>query len=495
VISDRIVSELLSAIAEPSFAGRIELGDEVGRGGMGVVYRATEVDGDRPLAVKLMRRTNRNDAERFAREAAILEALDHPNIVDHVEHGITGEGEAYLLMEWLDGDSLSARLRAGRLEIAGAARIAAGLAAALAAAHQHGVIHRDVKPSNVILAGDPERPVLVDFGVARRVDVDDETLTGTGEVVGTPGYLAPEQIEGGEIDGRADLFALGCVLYEMLAGVRAFAGAEVIPVMVAALTTEPETLERLRPEVPARLAGLIAALLAKAPGDRPNTAAEVAAELSEIADAIDRDDSGALESARFERSAPATTRVERPSPRRRLTGARLVVALFVDAVVAAAVIGGLVFTGGDGLIASIAESGGPCERGREDGCELRCALGDAGACARFGERLAHGLGPIRDRDRALPILERACDQGAGRACFSAATLLQLDKRDGWKRRVLALSRRGCDLGFGNACRRLGNLGADKDSLRWFRAGCDLGDPISCRFACELGDQAACREAP
>jgi predicted Ser/Thr protein kinase len=487
LISDRIVNELLDAIGAPSFAGRIELGAEVGRGGMGVVYRATEVGGGRTLAVKLLRRADRRDVERFSREAAILEDLDHPNIVGCVEHGVTANGEAYLVMEWVDGSSLSAALRSGPLEIAEAVAIARGLAAALAAAHERGVIHRDLKPSNVILAGAERRPVLLDFGVARRIDVDDKTLTETGEVVGTPGYLSPEQIEGGEIDGRADLFALGCVLYQMLTGARAFPGTEIIPVMVAALTAEPEDLASMRPEVPERLAGLIGALLAKDPGDRPASATEVEAELAVIAAAIERGDEAAL----------ATTRFERPVPRSRRLGWRLGVALVADAVVAAAIVAGLVIAAGAMLFESVGESAGPCDRDRQDGCAVRCGLGDAEACARFGQKLAFAVGPERDREAALPLLVRACTRGVGRACFTAATLTRLAGGD-WRPRFVELSRRGCELGFGNACRRLGNHHVEGDrpaALRWYRAGCEAGDPMSCRRACELGDEAACAGAP
>ena len=193
-------------------AARFELTRLAATGGMGSVFRARDLLTGEDVALKTIRGCgDEQQAERFEREAALLAQLEHPAIVRYVAHGRC-EGQHYLVMEWLEGESLSARLWRGPLDHAESVLLGQRVAAALAALHARGIVHRDVKPSNLILCdGEVERVKLVDFGVARSRRA--RALTTVGAMVGTPGYMAPEQARGERrIDARADIFALGCVL-------------------------------------------------------------------------------------------------------------------------------------------------------------------------------------------------------------------------------------------------------------------------------------------
>ncbi len=195
---------------EAAIAGRFAIEGEAGRGGMGTVFRARDAASGERVALKLLRDLSADDAERFARESAVLAELRHPAIVRYIAHGITGSGQPYLAMQWLEGETLAQRLARGPLPPADAAVLLLRAAEGLAHAHERRVLHRDIKPSNLFLeAGDPARAMLVDFGVARWID-DRHPITTTGALVGTPGYMAPEQARGSrELDPRTDVFALG----------------------------------------------------------------------------------------------------------------------------------------------------------------------------------------------------------------------------------------------------------------------------------------------
>ena len=199
------------------------VGRSLGRGAVATVF---EVDGDRGLAIKLLNaeRSARAplSAERFLREARAASRLDHPNIVRVVDHGTDDEGVPYLVMEQVAGETLAARLEREPLPVEDALRIAAQLAGALAHAHENGVIHRDLKPANVLLEPDPLEARLVDFGLAR--DRHDLPLTTTGALCGTPAYMAPELVDGVPASSASDVYALGCLLFEMLAGRPPFVG-------------------------------------------------------------------------------------------------------------------------------------------------------------------------------------------------------------------------------------------------------------------------------
>jgi len=265
-----------------SLSGRFELGELAGRGGMGVVYAGRGPGGEK-VAIKLITVRTADDAARFSREAEVLERLDHPRIVRYVSHGVTAEGEPYIVMRWIDGESLAKRLERGALAPAEAMVMGAALADGLAAAHAHGVIHRDLKPSNIMLAGgDPAAPVLIDFGIARDLS-SDAAVTRTGDLVGTPGFLAPELTRGGgAIDHRSDLFGLGCVLFEAIAGRGTFTGDNTLTTLARVLVEVPPPLTEVAPETPPALAALVAELLAKEPAERPGSAAEVATRIRGI---------------------------------------------------------------------------------------------------------------------------------------------------------------------------------------------------------------------
>src|SRR6185369_5218253 len=223
-------------------AGRFEIERLAGWGGMGDVYRAVDRLRGLPVALKVLHGEDHREspfaAERFAREAETLAELTHPAIVKYIAHGRTPAGELYLAMEWLDGEDLGARLSRSGLGVAEAVMLATRVAEALGAAHARGVVHRDVKPSNLFLCdGRVDRVKVVDFGIARR----DRALgaTRTGVLLGTPGYMAPEQARGGrELDARADVFALGCVLFECITGRPAFAGEHAMAILARILLEE-----------------------------------------------------------------------------------------------------------------------------------------------------------------------------------------------------------------------------------------------------------------
>jgi eukaryotic-like serine/threonine-protein kinase len=263
--------------------GRFEIEREAGSGAMGVVYRALDRDRGRPVALKLLRGgLGAENAVRFAREAELLASLQHPAIVGYVGHGLTKDGERYLALEWIEGETLAARLSRGPLEIAEAVTLVARVADGLGAAHRRELVHRDVKPTNILLAGGAvDRATLLDFGIARAQSAT-ESLTRTGVMVGTPGYMAPEQARGEPgIDARADVFSLGCVLFKCLTGRSAFEGEDVVSVLLKVVLEEAPRVTDFRPEVPAILDNLVADMLAKVTAARPRDGGAVAARLRE----------------------------------------------------------------------------------------------------------------------------------------------------------------------------------------------------------------------
>ncbi len=255
-------------------AARFRIEAEAGAGGMGVVYRAHDLASDGRVALKILAELGPVEATRFAREGAILAQLEHPGIVRFVDQGRTAEREGatpWLAMEWLEGETLSARLRRGALGPARAARIVRDVAAALAVAHRAGVVHRDLKPANVFLVGGEQGTVkLLDFGIARTTSAAGATLTTTGTVLGTPYTMAPEQARGGrELDPRIDVYALGCVLYECLTGVRPFDHESVAAVLAAVLLEEPTPPHEHVPSIPEALDALVLRMMSKRAAARP----------------------------------------------------------------------------------------------------------------------------------------------------------------------------------------------------------------------------------
>jgi predicted Ser/Thr protein kinase len=247
---------------------------------MGEVFQAFDQTTGGLVALKILREAS--DRLRFEREARALAALHHPAIVRLVTHGLTQEGEPYLVMEWLEGEELAALLRRRRLGVEEALSLATRVAGALAAAHAQGMIHRDIKPANLFLEhGDIRQTRLLDFGIARFQEQPRVTRTGT--VIGTPGYMAPEQARGDEkLTPALDVFSLGCVLFEALAGKPAFEGQHLVAILAKIIFMEAPQLEKHCPEVPAELAALVSRMLAKDPAARPQDGLALLAELSKL---------------------------------------------------------------------------------------------------------------------------------------------------------------------------------------------------------------------
>jgi serine/threonine protein kinase len=250
----------------------------LGSGSMGIVFRAEDSRLKRPVALKVMRpnyATKEEYRQRFLREAQATAKLDHPHVVP-IYGAEEFAGVPYLAMKLLEGESLEERLKARGpwLPLAEVLRIGEEVSDALAAAHASELIHRDVKPTNIWLETDGDRVKLIDFGLARILD-DDLRLTGTGYVVGTPSYMAPEQANGDEVDHRSDLFSLGCVLYRASTGVQPFPGQFAVDVVAAVRTLDPKPPRELDPALPPSFSDLVMGLLCKDPAGRPQTARAV----------------------------------------------------------------------------------------------------------------------------------------------------------------------------------------------------------------------------
>ncbi|MDI3285070.1 protein kinase [Polyangium sp. 15x6] len=263
-----------------TLGGRFELVRLAESGGMGEIYEAREHATGERLAVKVLRPGREEAAERFERETQILSTSSHPHIVRYVARGALPTGEPWLVMEWLEGEDLASRLRRGPLGVAEGVRLLRVAAETLGAMHARGVVHRDVKPSNLFLVGGRiEGLKVLDFGIAQLPGAS--RLTDTGLIVGTPGYMAPEQARDREAVGAgADVFSLGAVLFECLTGRPAFRGGTFLAVMSKTLFEEPPRLRELVPRAPEGLEELLARMLSKHPADRPADGRAVASALS-----------------------------------------------------------------------------------------------------------------------------------------------------------------------------------------------------------------------
>jgi serine/threonine protein kinase/WD40 repeat protein len=286
----------------------------LGVGGMGIVFQGKDTRLLRPVALKAMLPALTADAanrQRFLREAQAAASINHDHIVTIYEVGEHG-GVPYFAMQFLEGEPLDQRLqREGRLPVAEAMRIGREVAEGLAAAHARGLIHRDIKPANIWLESGRGRVKILDFGLARPAS-DTTHLTQQGAIIGTPAYMAPEQVRGKNMDGRVDLFSLGCVLYRMCTGALPFEGDDTLAILLALATHVPPPIDQLSPQVPRALADLVQRLLAKAPEERPATAPAVAEEIARI----EKGEAPAAEWPRFEAvsSRPAPTQPKMPMP-------------------------------------------------------------------------------------------------------------------------------------------------------------------------------------
>ena len=261
-------------------AGRFRIEREIGTGGMGAVYLATHLDLERPVAVKIIRPEFASDADvsdRFLREARTMAKLRHPNAAMIFDAGNLPDGRHFIVMEFVEGETLSQALaREGRFSFTQSIDIATQICDVLEEAHRIGIIHRDLKPSNILLG---KRGVCVlDFGVAKVLASSAESTathasTGSGQLIGTPRYMSPEQCLGQRVGARSDLYSLGVLLYEMLAGRPPYVDPLQSALLVKQATAPAPPLPRLRPDIPRALALAVHSLLAKRSEDRPRTAA------------------------------------------------------------------------------------------------------------------------------------------------------------------------------------------------------------------------------
>lgn len=254
-------------------AERFRVGEQVGAGAMGTVHRALDESDGSVVALKFIRTEVADASARFERETLALSKLDHPNVVRYISRGSTS-GTPFLVMEWLEGEDLARRLKRSGLTFAETLAVAKQLADALVAVHAAGIIHRDLKPGNVFFpGGDLNALKLVDFGLAR-IHTQSDFTSLSGMLVGTPGYMAPEQARGQrDVDGRVDVFALGCLLYKCLAGHGPFAAPDAIATLAKVLFDEPKPLFDVRPDIPRAFGRLIDEMLVKERDNRPHAIA------------------------------------------------------------------------------------------------------------------------------------------------------------------------------------------------------------------------------
>jgi Tol biopolymer transport system component/predicted Ser/Thr protein kinase len=311
--------------------GSYEIQDKLGAGGMGWVYRATDLRLHRTAAIKVLPAGEVSDSarRRFVREAQAASALNHPNIVTIYEVGRQHDTD-YIAMEYVQGATLHELSRGAGLSLLEVARYATQIAEALCAAHEAGIVHRDLKPGNIMVT-DRGLVKVLDFGLAKRTIGDDlgpsvaGPLTIAGNIVGTASYMSPEQIEGREVDSRSDIFSFGCVLYEMITGTMAFAEGSSVGTMAAVLAKEPAPIRERVPGLPRGFERIIGRCLQKRPGDRWQHMGDVKSLLQELERDLEGHASGDL---------PDTVTQEMPSPVRRRSWLEIGAAAAVGAIAA-----------------------------------------------------------------------------------------------------------------------------------------------------------------
>jgi eukaryotic-like serine/threonine-protein kinase len=242
----------------PPSTTRYKIEARVGSGAMGDVYRAEDLTTGQLVAIKMLRRgAGRDGAARFRREIAVLADLGHPNVVQYVDHGKWPDGRAYMAMEWLEGEDLASRCRREPLGMADSVEVVRRAAAALAAVHARGVVHRDLSPGNIWLCPGPGlRVKVIDFGVVKPAEPDD-FATLPGAIIGTPHHMSPEQARGGEVTPRADVYALGSILFKLVTGRFVFRTPHIVALLGQLVLEDPPTAASVRLDVPPALDALI----------------------------------------------------------------------------------------------------------------------------------------------------------------------------------------------------------------------------------------------
>lgn len=266
--------------------GRFHVLEKLGEGGMSVVYLAEQINIERKVALKVLHSEYARDeafVRRFRQEAKLAASLNHRNVIQIYDFDQGEDGNLFIAMEYLEGNNLKDVIRAGTLEISRAVHLGVQIADGLGAAHRAGVIHRDIKPENIMVAGRGDEVKLMDFGIARLRETGGSTrLTRVGMIMGTPAYMAPEQIEGNEINEKTDVYALGIVLYEMLSKTVPFTAPTPAAVLMKHLKEAPVPLRKLRRDVPAQLEHLVIQALEKKPERRPATMEEITDSLRKV---------------------------------------------------------------------------------------------------------------------------------------------------------------------------------------------------------------------
>jgi eukaryotic-like serine/threonine-protein kinase len=267
---------------------RFRIGALTGSGGMGAVYRAEDLVAGGQAAVKILAVPSLSIRKRLLREAAVLAELSHPCVVRYIAHGTTSRDLPFLAMDWLEGEDLARRLARAPVAVGDALSIARRACQGLSAAHARGIVHRDVKPSNLFLVGgEPAATRVIDFGVAR-MEAGTGTLTRPGAFIGTAGYMAPEQAaEATDVDARADVYSLGCVLFECLTGRPPFVGRPAALLVKVLRETAPRA-SASRPDLSDAVDSLLARLLAKNREDRPRDAFELLRAIDDLGGKIVR---------------------------------------------------------------------------------------------------------------------------------------------------------------------------------------------------------------
>ena len=369
----------MQALSPGSELGGYRLESIAGQGGMGIVYRATQLALDRPVAMKLIAPALAEDEtfrERFKRESRLAAAIDHPNVIPVYEAG-EADGHLFIAMRYVEGTDLGTTIaRDGRLTPAEAIRTVEQIAAALDAAHRRGLVHRDVKPANVLISGDERRHVyLTDFGLTKNMTSAGGGPTKTGQLLGTLDYAPPEQIEGRPVDPRADVYSLGCVLFHAATGRPPYVRDNDAALIYAHLSAPLPAARELAADLPDGFDEVIAGSLAKDPGERFETAGDLAQAAVSALDAA---------------PAPAETAVSEPAA----------AALPADAV-----------SGPNGALLERYRAGDLAQLDDSEGAELERLLGTRGGTP--AERL--GLPPDADDAALRQALLEALDRWQRRA--------------------------------------------------------------------------------
>ena len=338
-------------------AGRYELEELVGTGGMSSVFRAHDTQLDRRVAVKILHEHYAADPEyleRFRREARAVARLSHPNIVTVIDRGEDG-GRQFIVFEHVDGENLKELVtRTGRLPVRRALELALATADGLSFAHEQGLVHRDVKPQNVLLSREGDVKVT-DFGIARSLDVE-HGVTQTGTVLGTGEYLAPEQASGKPVSPATDVYSLGVVLWELLAGDLPFVGENFVAVALRHVNEPPPDLRGRRPDVSPRLAAAVERALAKDPAHRFPTMAAFARELRACLAELEGDIAPLPDDSELTLVRPPAHAPPPPAPVRRRSRRRPLAWALLALPVAAAAFLAVLLLGGGGHNAAVAEA-------------------------------------------------------------------------------------------------------------------------------------------